>query len=107
MSETKWTPGPWRIEPPGDLIEDGYSVLAECGSFCITVPAETHDYEHGSRDEADARLIAAAPEMYEALLNLSNEMAFLLKRNPSKDGGLYRVAVDEARAALAKARGEA
>ena len=62
MSETKFTPGPWYIRKTGkhwnnaelDNIEICYGKDDEC--ICDTV------YQ-----DSDARLIAAAPDMYEAL----------------------------------------
>jgi hypothetical protein len=62
---TKHTPGPWRIEKrPGNEME--YHVVAEVRSpvalaktLCNGLPVEV--------DRANARLIAAAPDMAEAL----------------------------------------
>lgn len=52
----------------------------------------------GKDDEANAHLIAAAPELYEALANLLAVS--------EGEGGTRFDAQDIARAALAKARGE-
>lgn len=60
---TKHTPGPWHCRPYGD------SFVATCGNadkrvaYCYAV------FEDRSKDEAEAnaRLIAAAPELLEAL----------------------------------------
>ena len=69
----------------------------------------------GQDNEADAHLIAAAPELYAALEAATNalELALwqMLKTFPDADGGLAQeisehVVVKPARAALAKARGE-
>lgn len=93
MSELKATPGPWRViekaKPVGwahfEVAWSDYDELV-----CDIV------YE-----EADAHLIAAAPEMYEALDAIVN----------CWDGPLYKHQmlpnIVKARAALKKARGEA
>lgn len=90
MSEPKFTPGPWvnnqgRIE--SDLehgwVNDGWC-LAEC---------------HGPQAEINAHLIAAAPELYEALDDLMDWDSSLSVCERAKR-------VKAAKAALAKARGE-
>lgn len=53
---------------------------------------------------------ARVAELEAALRNLANEMRHMLRANPSKDGGLYRLRLTEADAALAghaPAEGEA
>jgi hypothetical protein len=58
MSER--TPGPWRLSWPNDCLvvgDDGEEVAETCGDYA----------RHYERMEANARLIAAAPEMLEAL----------------------------------------
>jgi hypothetical protein len=78
--ETKHTPGPW-IVMRGGWTDEGFA-----------------QYElHGNRTSSisDARLIAAAPELLEVL-----EAAVRDSRNPSQW-------IDEARSAIAKAKGEA
>ena len=89
---TSYTPGPWEIN--GIAIESGFEVIAY-------LREPTHfqgDIRPGHKDEAaNANLIAAAPELYEALEDLLE--------SPYADphGEKERMA---ARAALAKARGE-
>ena len=79
MSE-KYTPGPWYI----DVIH----VMSRSGKFVATVP--------GYRGhEANASLIAAAPELLEALEELLGWQTLA----PAE-------AVEAARAAIAKAGGE-
>ena len=61
----KHTPGPWRAVSM--WADDADSVVAETSWFCVMVEPSLHDYENKEVDEANARLIAAAPEMLEAL----------------------------------------
>lgn len=76
MAEEKFTPGPWRIGP--DYLDDeGYREIAiqaptlngECtpASVCLQFPTVP-----GMQD-ANAHLIAAAPELYVALRNILAE----------------------------------
>ena len=83
---TKHTQGPWLVEGRAvyALNDDGYNRFS-----ALVQDAHTP----GDELEANARLIAAAPELLEAL-------ECLLEMGHAKAGDL-------ARAALAKARGEA
>jgi hypothetical protein len=100
MTEAAFTPGPWHHVNIG---RDWYVAEAD-----RTVVAAIHP-EVGSHAEAhfaNARLIAAAPDLYEALAGLigfaeSAETKALV----GDEGCLWPV--EFARAALAKARGEA
>ena len=60
MSESKHTPGPWDVDfsGPARLAITGPSeeTIARCDMQC----------ENGDVDEANARLIAAAPDLLEA-----------------------------------------
>ena len=81
MKDTKFTPGPWGVNTGGEVVcdvNDFQWVMAQ---------------SRGDDDLANAHLIAAAPELYEALADLVQ--AF--------DG---EPGWGPARAALAKARGE-
>jgi hypothetical protein len=53
---SKHTPGPWEV------FEDDYSIGVE-----TPIGILFSDFDNTENDEADARLIAAAPEMLEAL----------------------------------------
>lgn len=98
---TKHTPEPWVVD------EDGTVTQADSGAH-IAVVSQEDDFpclEEDEREEAraeckaNARLIAAAPELLEAL-----EKAL---RESGCDGDLcMHDWHDDARAALAKARGE-
>ena len=94
MSDTKWTPGPWAIAA-------GYKtmLLVESRFGGTVCDIECHcDVETGilpsEEEEGNANLIAAAPDLYNALSTLAD--AWERKSLPC----------DAARAALAKARGE-
>lgn len=59
--KTKFTPGPWKQSLPDDTAIYG----ADGWPVCETGVGQDYD-EHFARMEADARLIAAAPELFEA-----------------------------------------
>lgn len=86
MSKPSFTPGPWEVER---------SVMG-CRSICAgeVLVASVED----APTKANARLIAAAPELYEALQKASNTLAGC---------GMPKIAADICDAALRKARGEA
>ena len=104
MSEVKHTPGPWAVEygltndpekyTPGIDAKHGFSILMfgiksqneECGIRGRTI----------GEQEANARLIAAAPELLGALQAMLNITDF---------HELYGNTTDRARAAIAKATG--
>ena len=106
----KWTPGPWSL-----LVEQSYR--SECTVATIEQEGEDLPYrgmiarlqsaEHIdgiAADEltANAHLIAAAPDLYVAL-----EKALNFITNTESEMGKTLPCGDAARAALAKARGEA
>lgn len=106
MSETKHTPGPWSaIQPRPELLV-----------ICTEVDGDgiAEVDELWNRDEwlANARLIAAAPELLEALVALDTLIDF---EESAKDGehswfddaSAINAAMEKARAAIAKATGGA
>ena len=112
MSETKWTPGPWHVADDHHVRavldvrdSDGWDVAK---LYSARGDVDTRDSSGVWRDDpvriANARLIAAAPELYEALVRLEAELV------EDKYGENYEPSPFEnlaiARAALAKARGE-
>jgi hypothetical protein len=111
MSETKFTPGPWR--------KYSGSIYAECqldeqGTTNQYPLAEvTSDEYHDDYYDGNCHLIAAAPDMYgaiESLLGYIEAEAIVRTLRPVSDGPQVNVPDKELRllqAALAKARGEA
>jgi len=101
MTETKWTPGPWfhsRAKTPVDGEYD-WCVGAEIdGRKHVLIEAFGRVAEDvRPTAEANARLISAAPDLYEALENVMREFG---------PGTMSDAAFNGACAALAKARGE-
>ena len=89
--EPKWTPGPWV------LVGDSRTIIeSESGDGIIGINSQSMSWLE--IDDANAHLIAAAPELYDALL-------YVLSVCPAIDY-IGEEARAEARAALAKARGE-
>ena len=97
---TKHTPGPWSAEE----CRSGFAVYAYKSGEAV-VQTEDDEGRYGTiANEANARLIAAAPE----LLDACEALARLCERfgvNPvTVSGGPS--SLDRARAAIAKAKGE-
>ena len=92
-SETKWTPGPWHSR--------GFpTISAGKGKGMIVKVLER--YMDRAEREANAHLIAAAPDLYEALEYLLRHNRELVAQGVNIDAYL----MSSAYAALAKARGE-
>lgn len=88
MKAPKFTQGPW-------IVEDGYAVVSEQGDYI----ASCSDIDSGkSTKEANANLIAAAPDIYEALR--------LMVQLATAEVHIGRAVLDSANAALAKAEGK-
>jgi len=100
MGETCFTPGPWRVagKASGRIHYAGSD--PEIGTVEIAIVGDYRDKEllpfNRDRWDADARLIAAAPNLYEALKEML-EMGELFI--PAK---LHSPGFKRARAALAK-----
>ena len=92
MSAGTHTPGPWRVGPVDDTVvtdADGKEVAAIDGDY--------NSPDEWPRMEANARLIAAAPELLDALKRLINPSPGTAKLPP----WVYGIAVP----AIAKAEG--
>ena len=102
MSETKFTPGPWHVGNQ-DIYADGSDgddlvicAIGQAGGF----RSAEFSVVRGKRSaaEANAHLIAAAPDLYDFLATLC--MMRGIRKN-------YPGLVEHSEKALAKARGEA
>ena len=96
------TPGPWNVEE----CRYGFAVYASTGD--AVVKTEDAEGRYGAIDnEADARLIAAAPELLAALEEMEKWASSLHDGYPPSTASIAAAASREAaRAAIAKATGE-
>jgi hypothetical protein len=92
------TPGPWRVSLAGRTKTRGIDILNVHELRIASCPEGTWLYRDHETREANARLIAAAPDLLAALEGL-----FLLL----DAGSLYEPQAYAARAAIAKAKGGA
>lgn len=115
MSETKFTPGPWEVNPKLYTGQDGgkhgyFEIAANRGMFWIARVLGFSAGEDIEQFKANARLIAAAPDMYEALKKLKSEAIGFLEYADQATHGVTNMRVlqhyiDNAITALAKADG--
>lgn len=112
MTDTKFTPGPWIKELSSSImgkLPDGTG-LQVCSVGGTSFGGLLDDKTQAQRTEwareaaeANAHLIAAAPELYAALVEARRELASI-----NAEGGMgdYNEQLAEIEAVLAKARGE-
>ena len=108
MTNAAHTPGPWRVEPL--QWDHGASIaIVANGQIIATISPENEDEEpdmhtakRGPHDEANASLIAAAPEMFEALQLCEDVLSDLARLD---DGTPSVSALNMARATIAQAKG--
>ena len=107
--ETKFTPGPWRVRDAshgGRLVfpaHDRREITPTDNNGLVAVLFKTN---RAGSDEANAALISAAPDLYEALKLARECIAYCRRAHKdaqSGEGVPVEVFID---AALAKARGE-
>jgi hypothetical protein len=105
MTNAQHTPGPWFVDPTGDIgfwfVGDRDGGIADCD------PGDRDIYEC----EANARLIAAAPDLLEALRVTVDALNDIIERaEAGREFGsgfdFGAAARNVARAAIRKARGE-
>ncbi|MAZ17856.1 MAG: hypothetical protein CL535_16190 [Ahrensia sp.] len=112
--ETKWTPGPWFVEQSTSREWSGFRIHSASETYdfdAMKVPQSiaitTQNYDGTTyatikgRQEANAHLIAAAPELYAALVEAIDELEAY---EVDASGELYNN--PRFNAILAKARGE-
>ena len=102
MSGENWTPGPWQLFDD----ERGKRVWGD-GRKVAEILEHNMFYYDAEQTYANAHLICAAPEMYEALKAI---LPYVPISSASEGGAVARsgnvLAADKVRAALKKARGE-
>ena len=100
------TPGPWDFTQDGSTAKKLATVCVTGDGWIVGVPFQREtdvNYEQHGTSKADARLIAAAPDLLEALRFI---MAFYEPGAESYlDTNAWKQAEASARAAIAKATG--
>lgn len=91
MADSKHTPGPWMLDPCGDVL--GNRNTKDDNGMVCTMCRDRNDEEGVS----NARLIAAAPDLLHALRQMV--------ANAEADGKTYRSCYNQAVAAITKAEG--
>src|ERR1700693_3997966 len=111
MKKAQHTPGPWHVEPC--QADHGRSIVVSArgvGIICLIEPDDCNTFDKLT-DEANARLIAAAPTMFETLdaASFIEQVADLIDAGKSLldiKGMLYRVSQDMRRARYLAINGE-
>ena len=96
MTERKWTPGPW------DAMANGWIEASDGDPVCMINDAGLPNSTF-SEDFHNARLIAAAPELYDGNEWLIKTLSYVLAGKPVRDAD---EAIYFAKKVQAKARGE-
>lgn len=94
----KYTPGPWRYDKDTGYISAYIAALED--DDCIAIIPNIHRWTDGSHVYKNAQLIAAAPELLEALKNL-------IEIQVQYDNGFPTPETIAAGKAIAKAEGRA
>jgi hypothetical protein len=94
--ERKFTPGPWAVNPFVAQVD----AFGSDGPLAVCQLLWPTDERSEAETEANGHLISVAPDLYEALKDL---LEVCEQDNPRAVE--WRSAIDEARAAIAKAEG--
>ena len=74
MNTTTHAPGPWKVVPHEHSDFDGLTVQSGCG-LVATIPSNNCPYEEQDDENfANARLIASAPELLDALRRVMEQI---------------------------------
>ncbi|EXL06555.1 hypothetical protein BG46_15845 [Brucella anthropi] len=103
MTETKFTPGPWKTFNGTDVfpvaVTEGWFYIADCDPSNAPMSRDDDGMSY-AQAQANARLIAAAPDLYEMLSDCISSMQAIGVKGLDQE-------IKNGLAALAKARGEA
>lgn len=104
MAETKFTPGPWKTSNGTDIFPvadtEGWFYIADCDPSNAPLSRDDEGMSY-AQAQANARLIAAAPKLYEKLAEIRKWM------DVDVLGPWDKKFTAEIDALLANARGEA
>jgi hypothetical protein len=94
----KHTPGPWKASDrfPGVILDD-HAIPRQLASVAILSDSE---------QDANARLIAAAPDLLEQLKNILARFENCARIHGNTEDWVIDAATEKARAVIAKATGE-
>lgn len=95
----KHTPGPWKLNA-------GRCIETTSGTFFLSYGSDRYgnpNFREPVELDANARLVAAAPELLAALREVTRCLGWHAQQHPV---GKNCIAVSQARAAIAKATGE-
>ena len=119
MAETAYTPGPWEYVPSnenhGPYVVNGWGAGDICDCYTMSKPNElavcnggTSRPIHFQHEEADAnaRLIASAPDLLEALQAVAKVMPkYALKGDTASDDEALDAVLETVTEAISKATG--
>lgn len=107
MSTAQHTPGPWDYNPTiRDIVIFGIATPGVSRRYAILHSLSENGVFNDAEDDANARLIAAAPDLLAACRNARG--ALILDHMVAADGepfGTTTVALEVLDAAIAKAKG--
>lgn len=95
--KTQHTPGPWHVG-----IKQAEKIVYDSTGWAVANATVYHGENDAEQVKANARLIAAAPELLDALQTAAMALIGYTHRNE-----IIENALDSARAAIAKATGGA
>ena len=99
MAKAKHTPGPWWADFDGENTFDGVEIQQVGRLHYVPVANVPVDYTDREEREANARLIAAAPDLLEALDEA-------IEWDSHDDMGWPALWLEKAETAIAKAKGK-
>ena len=100
---TTHTPGPWHVDHDQASHGEKLCIVDAEGDIIVRTPITLPESPERAQDQANADLLAAAPELLVACREVA-EWLDLLKQNYPDMAGLIR-GCQKARAAIAKAEG--
>ncbi|HYQ54211.1 MAG TPA: hypothetical protein VES70_27695 [Pseudomonas sp.] len=112
MSAPKHTPAPWEVShgghgSPSGFVIDEYYVLSRSAADDVAIAAEIVDPATGMPSEANARLIAAAPDLFAIVATFDGYMELAGEEPEQDSNNPIRALRWKAQQALAKATGGA